>query len=196
MTTDVDICNLALGHLGQQGKVTSLVPPDGWAHSAKCATFFPMARKKMLEDRAWTFAGKRVALAAVTPTVESGQFPYAFALPSDLVRARAVIPVGATDEDSNAIPFHVEAGVLFTTIEEPILKYTYLNVDPNSYSAGGCEALSWLMAGYLAGFITDDKMIKTWCMEQYAASLSAATSSNMTSDQRQSNYTPAGVAAR
>src|SRR5574343_1452949 len=167
MTTAVEICNLALNHIGQAGKVTSLSPPDGYAHSAKCATFYPIARNVCLESRDWSFAVKRVALSAVTPTVESGQYPYAFTLPSDCLRPNRVLPEGATDEDEDQVDFIVEDSTLFTVIDEPILRYTRVITDTTKFSPLFVSATSWLLASYLAGAICDDKAVKTWCIEMF-----------------------------
>ena len=44
MASDVDVCNLALAHLGDEATVASISPPEGSAQAGHCARFYPMAR--------------------------------------------------------------------------------------------------------------------------------------------------------
>ena len=196
MTSEVAICNLAVTHLGQKPQITSISPPDGYIHSARCALFYPIARNVTLESRDWSFASKRVALSTATVTVESGQFPYTFAMPSDCLRPISVLPEGATDEDQDVVDFMVEGDTLYTTIEEPILRYTRLITDVTKFSPLCQSAISWLLASYVAGAITEDKAVKTWCIDMYELELSKAGASNGARKQVTQNFTAGGIAAR
>ena len=65
MSTDIEICNLALSHLGDRGTVTSLnTSIDQTQQAALCAKFYPMARGTLLEEP-WSFTTKRAALSNV-----------------------------------------------------------------------------------------------------------------------------------
>ena len=44
MATEVDICNLALAHLGDDATIASIKPPEGSAQAEKSARFYPIAR--------------------------------------------------------------------------------------------------------------------------------------------------------
>ena len=66
MASEVDICNLALGHLGDNATVSSISPPEGSAQAEHCARFYPLARDALLEMGYWNFAMRRVALAQLT----------------------------------------------------------------------------------------------------------------------------------
>lgn len=114
---EVTICNLALSHLGDTAKVTSIKPPDGSMQAQLCANFYPQARNSLLEMSAWGFALKRVALSSVTnPTVNSwtddngnaqtsaGTWLYAYAVPSDVANYIAVIPIDAVDDYEQTYP--------------------------------------------------------------------------------------------
>ena len=48
MATEVDICNLALAHLGDDATIASLNPPEGSAQAEKAARFYPIARNSLL----------------------------------------------------------------------------------------------------------------------------------------------------
>lgn len=115
---DVDICNLALGYLGDTANITSLAERSVQAQF--CSRFYPIARKTLLEMHNWGFATKRVKLAEVTnptlaiaqgvdPTIDQGTWLYAYALPSDAVNTLAVIPAEAVaDYESSFGPVALE----------------------------------------------------------------------------------------
>ena len=48
MPSEVDICNLALGHLGDSATVATIDPPEGSAQAEHCARFYPIARDARL----------------------------------------------------------------------------------------------------------------------------------------------------
>ena len=56
MASAVDICNLALGHIGNKAEITAIVPPDGSAEAAQCGKFYPIARDECLSEFDWGFA--------------------------------------------------------------------------------------------------------------------------------------------
>ena len=43
MATEVDICNLALAHLGDDATIATIKPPEGSAQAEKAARFYPIA---------------------------------------------------------------------------------------------------------------------------------------------------------
>ncbi len=78
-SSEVDICNLALGFLGAE-PIISLADND------LCNDNYPVCRDACLEDVDWTFATTRFLLAA--PSVDAPAFGYAnrFLLPSGTLR--------------------------------------------------------------------------------------------------------------
>ena len=63
MASEVEICNLALSHLGDTATVASSDPPEGSAQAEHCARFYPIARDALLEMQNWKFATRRATLA-------------------------------------------------------------------------------------------------------------------------------------
>lgn len=100
--SEVTICNLALSHLGDTANVQSIAPPDSSVQAQLCSRFYYVARNALLEMANWGFATRRVTLAQVTnPTLDSngdGPWQYAYAVPSDMLNALAVVPAGAPDD--------------------------------------------------------------------------------------------------
>lgn len=165
MASDVDICNLALAHLGDTATVASLDPPEGSAQSEHCARFYPIARDALLELHPWGFSTRRVTLALIG----SGwpEWDYAYAQPSDALNIIAVLPPGATDDYSQGVPaaaggayvpqaFSCEVDgsgndVILTDQADAVLRYTCVMADTARFSPLFVMALSWHLASLLAG---------------------------------------------
>jgi hypothetical protein len=101
--SEVTICNLALSHLGDTANVQSIAPPDSSVQAQKCAQFYYPARNALLEMANWGFATRRATLASVSanPTLDSngnGPWQFAYAVPSEMLNALAVVPAGAPDD--------------------------------------------------------------------------------------------------
>lgn len=98
MPSAVAICNTALSHIGDSANVTSIDPPDGSAQAGYSKTFYPIALSALLDMASWSFATVRVALATVDNP--SSTWAFAYAAPSDMVSAIAVLPFDALDDYS------------------------------------------------------------------------------------------------
>lgn len=168
MASEVDICNLALGHLGDTATVASLDPPEGSAQAEHCARFYPIARDSLLELHSWGFATKRVQLAQLGTGWP--EWDFAYAQPSDALNILAVLPPNATDDYSigagnvpvaaggsyvpQAYSCEVDANgadVIYTDQDLAVLRYTALVTDPTRYSPLFVMTLSWHLASMLAG---------------------------------------------
>lgn len=53
---DVDIANMALGHLGISITIQSLSPPDQTIQAQTCAFWYPICRNELLQSAPWNFA--------------------------------------------------------------------------------------------------------------------------------------------
>lgn len=178
MASEVDICNLALGHLGDNATVTSIKPPEGSAQAEHCARFYPIARDSLLEMHFWNFTMRRINLASMEATWP--EWKYAYALPADVLNIIAVMPPDAYDDYATKFvptdtpqfahnitpviaagryspqPFGVEVladgqHVLYTNQENAMLRYTAYVSDPTVFSPLFVMALSWHLASMLAG---------------------------------------------
>lgn len=86
MTTDVQICNMALARIGHApDKITSLAGTD--TTSVLFNLFFSVTRDELLTLHDWNFATKRAALAPNT-TEPIFEFLYTYDLPSDYLRIK------------------------------------------------------------------------------------------------------------
>ncbi len=154
MAADIDICNLALSHLGDDATVASIDPPEGSPQATHCARFYPVARDSMQEMHNWGFCTTRATLSLLSATPLSG-WVYAYAQPSDAVNLLSILIPGSTD-DFNPQPFETEAlpdgtSVIYSNTESAILRYTRHVTDPSKFSPLFTDALGWLLASMLAG---------------------------------------------
>ena len=163
MSSDVDVCNLALAHLGDEAGVVAIDPPDGTQQAAYCGTYYPLARNALLEMHPWTFATKRVALAELATNPAEDDWSYAYTIPSTCIRPLSALypgvaarPLSTTATDDGSFPYLVEAGedgelVLFTNVETAVLRYIDLITAATKFTPGFVMCLSRLLASYLAG---------------------------------------------
>jgi hypothetical protein len=175
--TDIQICNLALAHLGDAATVASISAPST-QQEKWCATFYPMARDALLEQHNWSFGTVRKALVTSTVTPPS-TWLYAYDLPAGLLNFLSVIDADAVDDYTTPITFSTvgafvppiipniavktsypfvieydEAGskaVLFTNLASAVGRYTITITDTTKYPMSFIEALSFKLASFLAG---------------------------------------------
>lgn len=175
MSSEVEICNLALAHLGDSATVASIDPPEGSSQAEHCARWYPIARDSLLEMQEWGFATTRALLAELVNPFP--QWRHAYARPSDCLKVLAVLPADASGDLASTIPgdsfFHGAVPALCTTYtsqpfitesdaatgnqviltDQPdaLVRYTRLVTDTSKFSPLFRDALAWYLAGYLAG---------------------------------------------
>lgn len=179
MASVVDICNLALGHLGDPATVAAIAPPDGSIQAAHCARLYPISRDQVLETHPWGFATQRVVATQVTNPLNS--WSYAYALPSNCIRLVSVLPQSATS-DTATDDFIVETdasgnGVVYCNVQNATLRFIVRVTDTTKYSTLVTVAISRLLAGYLAGPILKGKVgasASQGMMQLYSSDLAAA----------------------
>lgn len=175
MASEVDICNAALGELGDSATVASISPPSGSVQAVHCARFYPIARDALLEMHTWGFATKRVqpALLAETPPAP---WAYVYQAPSDVLNFLAILDPNATDEYSAGLaqygnvsgsynanvglytpqPFATEVDakgnqVIYTNQQFAMLRYSGRVTDTTTFSPLFIEGLTKLLKSKLAG---------------------------------------------
>lgn len=162
MASVVQLCNMALSHIGSEARVSSINPPDGSVEAGHCATFYDLARTELLEPGNWAFALKRDALAEVTNP--STTWAYAYAKPSNCLRALRILrpSIAAAvltrnlafephTDDRGGAAFDVEGDVILTNEPDAVLLYVQDVTDSTKFPASFTSALSYLLASYLAG---------------------------------------------
>lgn len=173
MSSEVEICNLALAHLGDSATVASISPPEGSAQAENCARWYPIARDSLLELHDWGFATKRAALAQMANPWT--QWQYAYAKPADALKILAILANDAPNDYSEAYPLSGSSGlstdqrgvytpqpfvtetdetgseIIFTNQVTAIARYTRMVTDTAKFSPLFRDTLGWYLSSYLAG---------------------------------------------
>lgn len=201
MSSAVDICNLALAHLGDEATVSSIDPPEGSAQAEHCQRWYPVARDTLLEMHDWRFATKRVLLALTTS--DTFEWGYAYALPSNMLRALKVLPeTGKATDDTEDFDQQLDADdaqIILTNCEDASLMYTLRVTDTTRFPPLFVEALAWLLASYLAGpLVKGDSGVKMSqaCLQHFGAFYARATASDANQRQIEPTHTPAWIGNR
>lgn len=199
MASEVEICNLALGHLGDSATVASIDPPEGSAQAEHCQRFYPIARDTLLEMHDWSFATMRARLAQVASPTTSWR--HAYTQPANCLQVRAILPPESIDDYALQYvmagnefyppaagayipqPFATETlvsgtKVILTNQENAIARYTARVIDTTKFSNLFTMTLSWHLASLLAGPIIKGDVGRAEakrCMEMVGVFLGRAT---------------------
>jgi len=201
MASAVDICNLALSHLGDSATVTSIDPPEGSAQAGHCKRFYPISRDALLEMHSWGFATRRAVLALTAE--EMDQWAYVYVRPNKALKILAVLaneaasdyvvpvegvsvdqygspygPAAAAHSTYAPQPFHEETlsdgtRVICTNQDEAMARYIVSVTDTTKFSPLFIEALGWLLASKLAGPLLKGKTARDETKRCYQFFLSA-----------------------
>lgn len=155
MSSEVEICNLALSHLGDSATVASINPPEGSAQAEHCQRWYPIARNALLEMHDWGFATAR-ALLAELPNAWP-QWTHTYARPSDCLKVLAILPsTGCYDHDVQGQAYVTESDangnqIILTDQANAMVRYTRMVTDTSKFSPLFTDALGWFLSTYLAG---------------------------------------------
>lgn len=148
-----DICNLALGHLGNYGTITNIDTPT----NAKERTFnlwYDITRQDVLKRTMPNFALSRRVIAALETTIPFG-YSYAFEYPTDCLK---ILGFGEIADTGDYI-YSVEGGVIYTDDEwEDGLQLRFVKdiEDVTLFSPEFKMVLSYALASNVALDITQD----------------------------------------
>lgn len=202
MASEVDICNLSLGHCNNPAQVSAINPPDGSNEAKQCARFYPIARDEALVDFKGNFSIRYATLAPLSSDPDS-DWLFRFALPNDYLDALELTCDGFPDpQDFEVTSSDSDGEILQTNTETPLLKYVARIVLTGLFPPKFVTALSYNLASYLAGPITKKREKAEEMKKLYIASLAEASVHDANSKkaggprQRQKDYRPKGIVAR
>lgn len=196
MATEVDVANLALSHFGQDASIDSIDPPDGSIEAEHAQRFLPMVRDELLEAHPWRFAKRRATLSALTN--DRTDWAYRYALPSDCLKPRVVLPLQYDDEHDEGMPYDVEGDSLYTDQEQATLAYTARVTDPTKWTPLFTMTMSWRLASYLSGPIVKDPTGRTQAAlyQRSVVELGRAMTSDANASVNRATHTPTAQRAR
>lgn len=164
--TEIEICNLALSHIGETARVTSIDPPDGSAQAEACARFYSISRDTLLERHAWDFTTR---FANLTPKPnDRTDWAYAYEWPATATGILELVPARAGREQPNYGPHgfaalyavemnHQGERTIYTDVPDASIRFSVWVTDSSKFSALFIQALSYQLASALAGVIIKGK---------------------------------------
>lgn len=196
MASVIDICNTAIGHIGETANVSSIDPPEDSAYAERCARFYPLARDVTLESFNWSFARKRKALSALADNASG--YEYAYQLPSDCLKPRHLLPEDFTKEheQGESREYYIEGDILYSDEASPTLIYTYRQTLTAKYSPLCVEAIAFRLAAYLAGTVVKDEAMQRRLLNDWRLALSMGAQSNANVGKNDHRPEPSWIVAR
>ena len=184
MPSKTDIINLGLAYVGQ-AEIADIT--EASAEATLTRRIYDPQRRQMLEAGPWSFAGKRVTLAALT-TVDSGEWTYAHRMPSDCIRARFIEPVSAGAVSAIYIDglaerqqrYEIRDGVLYSDLETVTLVYTWDVTETAQFTPHFVEAFAWRLAARYAISLVRDYDLQRYCDNEAKTALAEALSHDST----------------
>jgi hypothetical protein len=170
MTTNLELCGLALSRLGQ-GAITDLAGTDDV--SITCNLHYQQAIDWTLREREWKIAVKRVAQSTPTGTPAYGWSSY-YNVETDHLRTLDVRTTSLKDYDENATRWTQEGGAVLCDIDDGIkVKYLY-RVTVTDIPSHIIDVISLNLASRICVPITNSKKLKEDLLVEYKEELKNA----------------------
>ena len=176
----VSIANMALAHIGARSSIESLSEDSPEARQA--SLWYDHCRLQTLEASDWSFARKRLTLALHSEAPPEGVWTYRYQYPSDCIFARRIVnPLGPT---ADQVPFDIEINMIgdertiLTNLEEAVLVYTKDVASPSLFSTFFVDAVSHLLASYIAYSLTGTRQTKADELNIFSSILRVAAANN------------------
>lgn len=151
--SEVQICNLALSHVGISQTISSLTSASNDARM--CSLHYEPARDLLLRDFAWPFARKYRALDLVAEADAqdwADQWGFAYRYPVDAVRILGFLSAARVDVVTRPLELGNDAQgqLIYTDEADARVAYIAKVTDPNRFPADFVEALAWKIASRIA----------------------------------------------
>ena len=186
MTSEVDVCNLALQKLGAK-RIVSLTEDS--PNARDCNAVYATLRRVELRKHVWNFARKRASLA---PDAASPAFGFAkqFSLPADFLRITQnnrgeVSGVGRRRSIGQpVVDYQIEGDKLLSNEGDEIrLLYVADITDPNLFDPLFVDALASRMAEVLNEKINQSNNKKSTAKQDYKDAVAEAKRTNAIENQ-------------
>lgn len=194
MASSIDICNLALAHIG----ASSISSFNEQSKSAiECNRFYEHSKKTALRDHKWNFATKEVELALLTETYLG--FDYAYAYPIDCLVVQKIYNAYSK---SKKIQYSVRASndnsnrVILTNEVAPNIIYTSNIENTNLFDSLFVDVFTWRLAIDLAQPIKGDLKLQEACLQSYVILINQAKAVDSNEDFESPNDDNVFVEAR
>lgn len=180
MASKVEVCNMALGHVGVFNPISDIT--ENSKEAIACRAFFDMARRLVLRDVPWNWATGRKLMASLGDPPSN--WAYRYKVPSNCVKPRSiVVPGQRLPMKSYRISFETatEDGVgtvIYTDQPEAELLFTRNVEDLNLWDDTASEALSYLLAAKITMPLAVKPDVAQQALQGYYRVMSTASAHN------------------
>ena len=165
MPINVNICNLALGHVF----APEIADPEEDTREAQvCRRFYQHCFDVLIERFDWSFCTRIQSLAALVTNDRASEWGYAYSLPADCATPLRLVPtdIGGVyksldwpfDYNVPALwqsTYEVQNGTLYSNVSGAVLEYTTNAPDDSRLTAMFRDALSKYLAAYIVMPLTN-----------------------------------------
>lgn len=186
MASVVEICNMAISHLGTGKEISAITEASEEANA--CNRFYEIARDSVLEDYPWPFARKFATLNLIEedPTDE---WSYSYRYPADCLRINRLQNERSYETRQSRVPYIIGSDtsgrIIYTNKQNAKIEYTRKITTVTLQSASFNLALSFRLAMLVAPRLTkgDPTKIKGEMYRLYQEELSKVRSNVINEEQ-------------
>lgn len=175
----VEVCNLALGYIGQGASrpIESITGSDTSEAARACVRLFQPSLDQMLRAWRWGFAMKAASLA-MPAGVEIPGYRYAYTYPTDCLFLHGLCDESTdpTRDPSTLVPFKRFGLYIASDLPDAWALYTVRLADTSTADPLFNEALAWHLAEKLAIHLKADPRMAQYAGERARVALSIAQS--------------------
>lgn len=176
MSSDVEICNIALSRVAYTQPIVSFTEKSKAAEL--CRVFYGPLRELVLQAFPWPFAESIVALASLGSPAPGWAYRYRY--PADCLKLRDIVVPGqrTTITSDQRIPYKIgyDAGgrVIHTDQPDASCRFTFKVEDSTFFDPNFSNVLAWRLAMDLALPLSSKSDLQQFATQQYNLALSIA----------------------
>jgi hypothetical protein len=121
-STETDICNMALGRIGEKTVTSAQITANTEPRAIQCNLHYAQSRDALLRSGLWRFARARDELTA-NDTSPDFEWDYAFDLPTDFLRLISVFSDNSALGQNTLFSYKLEGKQLLTDESTCYLRY-------------------------------------------------------------------------
>ena len=179
MSSDVEICNIALSRVAYTQPIVSFTERSKAAEL--CRVFYSSLREQVLQAFPWPFAESIVALADIGSPAPGWAFRYRY--PADCLKVRDIVQPGwrralrSDQQTPFALGYDSGGWVIHTDQPEAACRFTFKVEDSTFFDAQFADALSWRLAMELALPLSSKPDLQQFATQQFRQALTVAEGS-------------------
>lgn len=183
MQSTVDICNMALGFVGER-PIASLDEKKPSAEA--CKLYYPMALRQILRVHPWNFAESREKLAPVRlPEEWTREFSHAYAYPDKCIVLRGLVFSDGSIRDAYKIASIRDRKVILCMAEKAVASFTRYIDNASNFDSSFSQALARRLQCLITRYLLKNTVQVKDAEELYLMALEEAKLNDTKEGQRQ-----------